>query len=125
MRSYVATPLDLDSSATAVMNTSVLLHRMSDATQDMKDLIEKDRMTGNSAEWLRVVSAPTKRLGHGRVPLLGFSLDDAFVIADAQLRCRDDDSKEKGLRCDGGSTMRDVWAPDVHSALESFVPALL
>ena len=121
LRSYVATPLERCSSTTAIINSSVLLHQIS---HDSHDNFEDIGADGESVKWLRVVSAPTKRLGHGRLPLLGFSLDNTFVIADAQLRCRDGEHYEKGLRCDGGS-MRDVWASDAQAALDTIVPALL
>ena len=72
-------------------------------------------------------------LSKARAPVVGFSLDGRFVLADAQARCRADGEAQSsyaaavaaaaaahaggtGLRCDGGAVARGAAVADGHEA---------
>jgi hypothetical protein len=141
------TPQSRGAASTPIVTSSIQLHHQDDVD------INGDTPEGGSTGgvWLKVHSSSTKASSSAgrRIPVVGFSLDGAFVLADAPLRCHDamkldDGSGEDGLHCEGGSSgvsvptlsfsspllsnLMDrpsrVWVPGVREALLELAPAL-
>ena len=60
--------------------------------------------------------------GNARVPVVGFSLDGHFVLADAKIRCRAARSGLDGLLCDGGAELRNAFAASADEAQANLEP---
>jgi hypothetical protein len=70
-------------------------------------------LKGDGTDALRKSSA-------ARVPVVGFSLDGAFVLAESRLRCRPDGT-DQGLRCDGGADVRGAKVAHAAEALATLL----
>lgn len=155
--------------AVPVVTTTIKLHRNDDV--EINDAQEEEQRQGQEQQhelWmpaLHAVTAPAasssssnaaghhhhlphRMLSAARVPVVGFTLDGKFVLAESPLRCRrrrittatsDGDyggggdeggeefggSSSGGLVCDGGADVRNHVVADAQEALTLLAPRLL
>ena len=110
----IATMHDRSSATASAAETFIRLHR--DDVEGAEAAALPVVLKGDGTDKLRKSSA-------ARVPVVGFTLDGAFVLAEAPLRCRraaapGEKRHDESLLCDGGASVRGALVSGAAAALD-------